>query len=385
MNLLVVSHKETWLDPASPSGYSTVGGFPFQMEYISSLFDRTSIMVPIQKTEMPSGARHLIGHYLSIIPLVEPSGKGFLRKVCFLFWFLRHLPLLWRKIGQADAVHTPVGGDIGTVGLLIALIQKKPLFVRHCGTWGMPISFVDRLLQRFLEMIAGGRNVVLATGGGDQPPSKRNVSITWIFATSLTREQLSSMEKTKQWNGFGPMKLVTVGRLSSGKNMEAIINALPVVIENYPEATLDVIGDGELMERLKQLVYNLSLDGMVIFHGNIPHKEVLKILSNSHIFVFPTFREGFPKSLLEAMACGLPLVATRTSVIPSLISDCGYIMDYPSPEEVSNGVLTLSSDPAQWLKFSTIAHQKSLEYSLENWRDMIGQKLESAWGKLSNQ
>ena len=385
MNLLVISHKETWIDPASPSGYSTVGGFPFQMDYLSSLFDRTSIMVPIQKTEMPSGARHLIGHYLSIIPLVEPSGKGFLRKFCFLFWFLRYLPLLWKKIRQADAVHTPVGGDIGTVGLLVAIIQGKKLFVRHCGTWGTPISLVDRLLQRFLEMIAGGRNVVLATGGGDQHPSKRNANISWIFATSLTMNQLSSMKNTQQWNGVGPLKLVTVGRLCSGKNIETIINALPRVIEMHPEVSLDIIGGGELLGQLKQLVKHLSLNESVKFHGNLPHEEVLKILSNSHIFVFPTFREGFPKSLLEAMACGLPAVATKTSVIPSLISDCGYIMDYPSPEEVYKGVISMAGDPARWLEYSKIAHQKSLEYSLENWRDMIGQKLESAWGKLSNQ
>ena len=189
MKLVVISHKETWRDTASPSGYSTVGGFPFQMQAISSLFDQTSLMIPIQSTPVPAGAIPLNGHNLRIVPLVEPAWLGWRRKLAMIPWLLNHIALLLREVRRADAVHTPVGGDIGTIGIFIALAQRKPLFVWHCGTWDDPISTVDRLTQRGLESIAGGRNVVLATGGAESPPSASllilpDMNVTGVYSTS---------------------------------------------------------------------------------------------------------------------------------------------------------------------------------------------------------
>jgi glycosyltransferase involved in cell wall biosynthesis len=384
MRLVVLSSKECWVDPTSPSGYATVGGFPFQMQAISELFDQTTLMVPIRTTPLPMGARPLIGHNLQVYPLEEPTGDDLRRKIALITWLPRNLPRLWQAVQQADAVHAPVPGDIGTIGILVALAQRKPLFVRHCGNWRHPATIAERFLQWLLERIAGGPNVVMATGGGDSPPSPRNPNINWIFSTTLTEEELSAIPFRKPWRTDQPLKLVTVGRLTLWKNVQAIVRALPLVRSSYPQVSLDVVGDGPYAPDLKKVAAELGMTRCVTFHGNVSHEKVIKILAEAHVFVFPTQGEGFPKVVLEALACGLPVIATEVSVIPHLIGKrSGILLHRTDPDAIAKAILQLVAAEKRLAEMSASARQTSREYTLERWRDVIGERLRSSWGPLS--
>ena len=135
MRVIVVSHKECWVDPTSSSGYATDGGFPFQMAALSELFDAITLVLPVSQRHKQNGVMPLEGHRLTVTPLTSPPGKGIWRKVGFPFWLLRNSPVLLRQLHRADAVHAPIPGDVGTVGMLLAVAFGKPLFVRHCGNW----------------------------------------------------------------------------------------------------------------------------------------------------------------------------------------------------------------------------------------------------------
>ena len=281
------------------------------------------------------------------------------------------------------SVHTPVGSDIGTIGLFIALLQRKPLFIRHCGAWGKPVSWVDRALQRFLELIAGGRVVVLATGGAETPPSSRNPNIAWIFSTTLTQAELERTPTARSWLPGTPLRLITVGRLSQAKNLDAILRALPEICQSLPDTHLDILGDGEYRPALEEIAAHLGLADLVTFHGNVSHADVMKTLLLAHIFVFPTLREGFPKAVLEALACGLPVVAGRISVIPQLLQNgCGLLMNSTNASDVAQAVISITSDPAQLVHMGALARQSAQGYTLEAWGEMIGNKLQLAWGPL---
>ncbi|MCH7663411.1 MAG: glycosyltransferase [Chloroflexi bacterium] len=217
MNILIISHKETWSDPTSPSGYATIGGFTFQLNTISELFDKTTVIVTKRNTPLPSGAHPLVGHNLTVCSLPEPSGSDLRRKIALLAWMPRYLPAIWRAVREADAVHAIVPGDIGTLGMLIALMQRKPLFVRHCGAWGDPETQMDRFLFWLLERIAGGKNIVLATGAADTQPSVANPHIRWIFSTTMHEKELSTIPVSVPWKPGHPLKLVTVARLAPQK------------------------------------------------------------------------------------------------------------------------------------------------------------------------
>jgi len=386
MKLAVISHKTIWTDPNSTSGFVTTGGFPFQIQAVSELFDLTIIMVPVRPAPPPSGTIPLKGKNLHVFPLNEPSGRGLRRKIAMLFWLPRYLPNIWQKMTTADAVHALVPGDIGLIGILVGLAQRKPLFVRHCGTWGEPVTLTDHFLIWLLERIAGGRNIVMATGGGESLPSNKNQDINWVFSTTLTCKELVNMSIAKPWQPGKTLRLVTVSRLTPGKNVSAVIRALPIIQKNYPATTLEVIGDGEKRPELEHLVSEMDLKDSVNFHGNITHARVLDILSRSHLFLFPTqIKEGFPKALLEAMASSLPSVASSVSVIPLLLGDeCGILINQADQRSLAKAVLSLISNPKRMSMMGSKSRQVAMDYSLEQWRDLIGKRLSAQWGILNS-
>jgi glycosyltransferase involved in cell wall biosynthesis len=382
MKLLVISHKEVWQSSASASGYATIGGFPFQMKALSELFDETCIAVPIRNTPPPEGLSALCGHNLNIMPFREPKGNTVTRKFTVLFWLFGYFPLLWKLIREADVVHTPIPGDIGTIGLMLALLQRKRIFIRHCSRWGVPSSLVDRVLQWLLTKIASNTIIVFATGGGSKPPSEDNAHIRWIFATSLKQDEVDNLPHARPWHPNDLLKLITVGSLRPGKNISVIIESLPMIRKRYANISLDILGDGKLLDNLQDLTHHMNCTDIVTFHGNVSHCDVLKLLGNAHIFMFPTFFEGFPKALLEAMAVGLPVIANPVSVIPHLIeiNQCGVLLRKPEAESIADSVIRMIADPQGMQTMGENARTAAEKYTLEKWRDQIGEVLESTWG-----
>ena len=384
MKLVVVSHKECWADSVSSTGYGTIGGFPFQMNAISELFWKTTLLIPLHDKPLPSGAIPLTGHNVSVRPLDMPAGRKLRRKIALLFWLPSNFPIIWRAIRNANAVHTPVPGDIGTIGILVAIAQRKPLFVRHCGTWGNKTTMTDRFLLSLLPRIASGRNVVMATGGGENPPCPKKHEISWIFASSISESEWFSIPRPESWKRGNALKLVTVSRLDPGKNTEAVIKTLPLLRKDCPKIILNIVGDGPCLETLKKLAESLGLSDSVNFHGRLDHKSVMKVLCGSDLFVFPTrVKEGFPKVVLEAFACGLPVIATSVSVIPYLIGkDKGVVLKDTDHNTVAEAIIQIISDEGRLAQMSSNAREASRQYTLERWQQIIGERLTKAWGPL---
>ena len=186
VKLVVFSHKQIWPSSDALSGYATDGGFPMQMRALSELFDAATIVAPSSLPADRPGGIALSGSKLSVTPLTPPTGKGLWRKLLLIGWFFRNFRTMLREMRLADAVHTPIPGDIGTIGMLMAMAHRKPLFVRHCGNWERRATTAEYFWRWFMETFGGGRNVMLATGGANEPPSSSNPSIRWIFSTSMT-------------------------------------------------------------------------------------------------------------------------------------------------------------------------------------------------------
>lgn len=384
MRLAVISHKLCWRSVDSSTGYATDGGFPLQMAAISELFSETVLVLPCETAAASNGASPLRGRNLRVTPLSAPKGKGLRRKFDMLRWVTRNGPTIWQAVKNADAVHTPIPGDIGTIGMVFALILRKPLFVRHCGNWLAPRTTAERLWKWSMERFAGGRNVMLATGGSTEPPSHLNENVRWIFSTSLRSEQIAN-SVLREPPRRGELRLVIACRLEERKGTDVVIDALPLIAETYPGVTLDVIGGGSLLESLKERADRLALRNRVVFHGKVAQSEVLEILNTAHLFCYPTSAsEGFPKVVLEALASGLPVITTRVSVLPRLIaSGCGKLLNEGTPAALAEAVTEISSDPDAYGQMSINAIATARQYTLEKWRDSIGEVLCESWNVRS--
>ena len=384
MKLLIISNKETWEINRLKNEFQTTGGFPFQINALSQLFDTTSLICTKRKSKRPNNLSLIQGKNLIAKPVPEPPFHGLYRQLTFFLWLPLHFQTIWNEVKSSDAVHALIPGDIGLVGLLIAIINKKPIFTRHCGTWGNRKTLTDKFIHWLLPRIAFGKNIVMGTGGGSTNPEPSNSNIKWIFSTSISDEEWKSIKPAKSWDGNETLKLVTVSRLSIGKNVQSIIQALPEISKHH-SVHLNIVGDGDEYSGLTKLAKQIGVASSITFHGNCNHSDVIKKLSNSHLFVFPTnTKEGFPKSLIEAMACGLPTIATGVSVIPSLIENkCGIVLDKTDPSSVSKAVIDMTSNLDQMKDMGKRARTISKDYTLDHWRNVIGQRLKKAWGPLS--
>ncbi|MFN0279987.1 MAG: glycosyltransferase family 4 protein [Pyrinomonadaceae bacterium] len=375
-----MSHKICWPSDASPTGFSTDGGFPLQMQAISELFGKTTLVIPARTSQSENGTSPLKGNNMEVVQLRVPDGNGLKRKLGLPLWILKNSNIIWREVRSADAVHAPIPGDVGTIGMFFALILRKPLVVRHCGNWFVQRTVAERFWKWSMEFFGGGRNVMFATGGSEEVPSRRNPSLKWIFSTSLTRKQIADC-KPRTLPPDGRIKLVIACRQEERKGTDIVIDSLPAVLQAFPDASLDVIGDGSLLPKLKEQVRTLGLTEKVTFHGKLEHSKVISLLKQSHIFCYPTAAsEGFPKVVLEALASGLPVITTRVSVLPDLIGfGGGVLLESPVAPQLSEAVINICSDPIKYQEMSSRAIEIAQNYSLEDWRDFIGKTLREAW------
>ncbi|HEY1558632.1 MAG TPA: glycosyltransferase family 4 protein [Kofleriaceae bacterium] len=380
MKLAVISHKECWRDRSSPSGYVTYGGFPLQMHAISQAFDETVLAIPLMPGSPPPGLLPLRGHNLRVLPLPSPQGQGLRRKLSVAYHAPRLVPHLWRVLDDADAVHAVVPGDVGMLGLVLALARKRPLFVRHCGLWGARRTATEHVLMSLLERYAGGRTVVMATGGASAKPSPVNSNVDWIFATSLWEDEIRGLPQATPWQPGSELRMVTVGRLEHGKNVPAVIDAVARLRADFPSLRFTVVGDGSCARAWQEHAQRAGVAELVDFIGRVDHETVLATLIRNHIFVHPTDAEGFPKAVLEAMACGLPVIATPVSVIPRLLaSGAGWLIDEPTDRAIERAIRAAIADPATMARMGAVARATSLEFTLERWRDTIAERCSRAW------
>jgi glycosyltransferase involved in cell wall biosynthesis len=113
------------------------------------------------------------------------------------------------------------------------------------------------------------------------------------------------------------VKVITAGRLISAKNVEGILEA----IVGIPEAGLVILGDGPERPRLESLVERLGIGSRVHFAGRRDFEETHGFLAASDLFVLNSIYEGLPHVALEAMAHGLPVVATAVGGTPEVVED----------------------------------------------------------------
>jgi glycosyltransferase involved in cell wall biosynthesis len=135
----------------------------------------------------------------------------------------------------------------------------------------------------------------------------------------------------------GPLhEWLSVGRLVEKKGFADCLRAFRAYRQQVPNATLDVVGDGAQMDKLRALVDGSDLESAVRLLGRRPHSDVLDRMADADAFVLCSKearngdREGIPTVLMEAQAIGLPVVATRHSGIPEVIPETNH--DLLAPE-----------------------------------------------------
>jgi glycosyltransferase involved in cell wall biosynthesis len=159
------------------------------------------------------------------------------------------------------------------------------------------------------------------------------------------------------WNGIdldrfayaGPSPggpIVTVARLSPEKGIENLVRAAAVLVRRIPTLRFEIAGDGPCLAGLKQLAHELGVAEKVRFLGQI--EDVAGLLGRASLFVLPSLSEGVSLTLLEAMARGLPVVATRVGGNVEVVVDgcTGHVVSAHDPQALAIALERLWTNPA---------------------------------------
>ena len=152
--------------------------------------------------------------------------------------------------------------------------------------------------------------------------------------------------------GSGGPRFIWVGRLYPGKAIEVAIQAARMVLESLPDARFDIVGSGVLMP-LAQRLAGPDVGTRIVFHGHIHDPEVLaKMRSDADVFYFTTVHEAFGRVLVEAMAQGLPCVATDIPVLREVMGDAGDYFPLNDVSGLAHRLIALAQDPAKRKRFA---------------------------------
>jgi glycosyltransferase involved in cell wall biosynthesis len=138
-----------------------------------------------------------------------------------------------------------------------------------------------------------------------------------------------------------------IGRFVKEKNQASLLLAFAAIKRNCPRAKLVMIGDGRLEAELKKQAHILNLENDIIFTGFLT--DGFRYMKAFDVFVLCSTKEAFGRVLLEAMTAQIPLLATRTSGMPEVVGDSGFLVETKNPQALSDKMLELYQTSADEL------------------------------------
>ena len=248
----------------------------------------------------------------------------------FIFW----KSLVLMKKEKIDILHCQ-GFLSALLGFLLSKITGIPYLVT--------VQRMERSGNRLKEFIYRKAAVCIgasrAVGEYFRKIGCKNVE---VIPNGIDLKRFEGLER-KPHEGF---IIMTIARLEKVKGVEYLIGALakPGFCEK-PGFSLLIIGDGAERKNLENLAKNLGLEEKVKFLGQIPNEKIPGYLTVADCFVLPSVKEGFGIAVLEAMAAGVPVVASRVGGILDIIEDgkTGSLVEPGNPQEIAKAIYDVYS------------------------------------------
>ena len=296
------------------------------------------------------------GHYFAALNLAIKTRSPGLKSLLYQFFYFAEAVVLAQYLQSKNVrhLHNHFGDSSCTVAMLASVLTDIP----YSFTMHGPTEFFE--IDRWFL----GEKVARAA---------------FIACIShFCRSQVMAFSKLRHWEkiyivhcGVPPLlygkstknfskELIFVGRLAPVKGVPILIEAFADILEKHLDTRLTLVGDGPDRVSIETLIAKHGLQNHISITGYLNQSEVAERLSKSDIFILPSFAEGVPVVLMEAMASGLPVVTTRIAGIPELVEDgkSGFIVPPSDKNTLVMRVLELLEDPAKCKQMGKLGCKK---------------------------
>lgn len=279
---------------------------------------------------------------------------------------------------QLIHIHGNRAGSVGrlaSIGLGIPVIYTEHLWTNDFKLKNPLLDYFHHIGAWFLDLF-----------------TSMNIAVSGAVKDFLIQSRISYDKKIKViYNGIEPTKtkanlfnskevvIGTVATLLPLKGIQFLIEALPGVIREFPEAKLEIIGEGPYKKKLQQKTKKMKLLKHVKFLGFSP--DVEKELAKMDLYVQPSLSESFGLAIIQAMSVGLPIIATRTGGIPEVVTEekSGILVEPANPKQLREAIIKVLRDKTLAKRIGEMARKEAMVRF--NLKDMI-QELENTYEEV---
>lgn len=266
-----------------------------------------------------------------------------------------------------DVVHThlPYSNIIGTLaGRLTGIPVIASIRNSRDDDWGKYFFLRNGLETLVLRFLASR---VMAVGYSTAKVHQKRLGSQKIEAVPNAINVIAPLMDSERnrirtelvGNPTFPM-VISAGRLVQQKGYEDLIRAFAIVLRSYPKASLVIAGDGPLHDNLLKIIDTLGIEGKIKLLG--ARNDIDQLLAASDLFVSSSHWEGLSVAILEAMAAGLPIVATNVSDTPRIVVDgVGLIVPPHSPKLLAESINFFLEDSIRRQAYGSAARTFILE------------------------
>lgn len=259
--------------------------------------------------------------YLSMLGLLVRGKVSFMHVHAAMrgsFWRKAFFIMTARLFGVPCIMHLH-GSEMKTFYNSLSSFGKR--LVRWCLEHVEVVIVLSESWRVFVSQAAPQANITIINNYVALPRQKKGENDTFSF------------------------NVLFLGVLGQRKGVYDLLESWPAVLKAVPNARLLIGGNGEV-ENAKKMAQMLNLGASVEFLGWIDGDRKVELLKNADAFVLPSYNEGLPMSVLEAMSCAVPVVTTRVGGIPELITDGqdGILIDAGNQNELTNALIKLGNN-----------------------------------------
>jgi colanic acid/amylovoran biosynthesis glycosyltransferase len=334
--------------------------------------------------------------YVSVLSRALVRSRGAPRALLWQLFYFAEAVALWQQIRQArpDHLHAHFAAPAADVAMIVAQLGDG----RRPWSWSFSAhgADIDESDQRLLaDKVRSAAAVVCVSDFGRsqlmvlvEPEQWAKIHVvrcgvdTRAFSPGPAAQAPDGSPGRPEPAPDGSLRLLAVGRLVAVKGHVILLEAIALALAQGTSVTLTLVGDGPLRRSLTRAAAQLGLEERVHFAGALGQDEIALRYRRADVLCLSSLREGIPVVLMEAMACALPVIATRITGIPELVEDerSGLLVAPGRPEALARAIVRLAGDPPLRRR---LAHNGRLKVQAEYGLERSAAQLQAIFEEIS--